>query len=470
MDGYAKRREELARRRRWVPYAIAKRGVLAVAIEALSVGDGDAVLDIGCDLGAFRDELASLRPLARYATVFDALGMPAPGASEVAPPDTVRLASDALALRREGAAKVFGTFVDKITREDEDVAVEALEEREGVRWGRLVGAPLASSLSHGGRAAVIVHAGDLSSSALAGARRELVSRGILERVVHLPQDSLVGRLVTTALLVLSEGNASVLVTDLRGADPEDPEIARMLLRGEGATERRIPREELADGLCDLGPSAVRPRPQADPLLPTVGDLADVFAGANVSRDARDVGSETVPGSTATVVPPSLLPVDGVLSGQLAPEELKRVSLDGVPARALVRAGDVLVPRSGNNFFATVVEGDPTGPGGERLLATSNVIIVRPGPHMDPYFLAALLNSPLGVETTLKGGPIRHTGVREIKSLPLPAALASAEAMSAAGERYRRALAKRRAARLAYERACEGLASDLASISIAPLAE
>lgn len=463
MDGYAERREELSRRRRWAPYAVAKQGVLAAAIEAISIRDGDEVLDIGCDLGAFRDELMERRPRARYGTVFDELGLPVPDASEGAPPDAVRLASDAVALRRGGAVKVFGTFVDKMSREDEAVAVEALGERAGTRWGRLVGALLASSLSRGGRAAVIVHAGDLSSSTLADARRELVARGILERVVHLPQDSLVGRLVTTALLVLSEDSPSVLVTDLRGAEPSNPEMALAISGDASAPERRIPCEELTDGPCDLGPSAVSPRAPADPLLPVVGDLAEVFAGANVSRDAQDAGDGTAPEDTAVAVPPSLLPTDGVLSDPLETGDPRSVSLDGVPKRALLREGDVLVPRSGNNFFAIVVEGMPAGPGGRRLLATSNVIVIRPAPHVDPYFLAAMLNSPLGVAATLKGGPIRHTGVREVRFLPIPTALGTPDAMSAVGDWYRRALARRRAARLAYERACDSLTNGLSDI-------
>ena len=80
---------------------------------------------------------------------------------------------------------------------------------------------------------MIVHAGDLSSISLARAREELAHRGILERVVHLPQNSMVGRLVTTTLLVLSEGNSSVLVTNLRGTDPADPGLASLLSEGAG---------------------------------------------------------------------------------------------------------------------------------------------------------------------------------------------------------------------------------------------
>ncbi len=146
---------------------------------------------------------------------------------------------------------------------------------------------------------------------------------------------------------------------------------------------------------------------------------------------------------------------------------RRLRLNDIPERTVIRDGDVLVPRSGNIFFATMVDGAPAGPGGERLFATSNVIIVRPSPHVDPYCLAALLNSPHGTEATLRGGPNRHTGVREIESLLLPVGFEDEGAVPRVAGWYRRALASRRATKMGYERARDALSKGLAGIGQVP---
>ena len=118
-----------ARGRKWAPYAVSKPGPLALAIEALSVTGSDAVLDLECDLGAFRDAMAEAHPRSHVESVFSALEIPEPDPSDAVPP---RHRAPRCPPRRNGwrgASKVFGTFVDRVSREEETLTLEAMDER-----------------------------------------------------------------------------------------------------------------------------------------------------------------------------------------------------------------------------------------------------------------------------------------------------------------------------------------------------
>lgn len=455
MSEYSQRRGELARTRRWAPYAVMRREVLDLAIELLEVRPGDVVVDLGCDLYALRDALSEECPSARVLDAFGISEIRYPEPDESEPPDVLDV--DLMALTGwapEYPTKVFGTFVDEPTAGLVGQALSLLAEDGSVRWGRFIGALVARYFCSGGRAVVVVRAGDLDVSSLAEARRRLVSAGLVERALLLPLDAMVGRRVTTALLVLSEGNATVGVTDLSGTAPGAAgrrgggltvEGALAAMRSEDPSLNRTLRCcDLASGECRLGAAALR-LPDADLPVLRVGDLAEVFAGENVSRaPGALVGAEALePPPDGDRYARAVGPGDfdhGELVAPRPPRAGDRfVPVSGVVGLKLLRRGDVVVPRASSSFSASVVGDDLDPTAGVPLLATHNLVVVRPRDGVDPYYLAALLNSPAGVATTLRGGPIRHTGVRDVALIPVPEWHERRGEMQRIGEWYRRAV-------------------------------
>lgn len=478
MSGYGERRAELARPRRWAPYAVMRREVLDLAAELLELGPGDVVVDLGCDLRAFSDAVAERRDPVRLISAFDIAGVPYPEPDDGGPPEALDV--ELLALDDwcfACPAKAFGTFVDEPAPELVERALSLLGEDTSVRWGRLVGALLAGRLCSGGRAVAVVHAGDLDIPRLAGARRRLVSSGLVERVLLLPLDAMVGRRVTTALLVLSRGNATVGVTDLGGLGL--PSVARGRARGlsvadalalTGSGNPPLNRElrccDLASGDCRLGAAALR-SPHDEPSALRVGDLAEVFAGKNVSR-APAAGDAPGAASGGALMARAVGPGD-FDHGDLAPTSSSRVpdklvSVPGISEGKLLRRGDVVVPRASSSFAATVVEDDLDPATGLPLLATSNLVVIRPKDGVDPYYIAALVNSPVGVVTTLRGGPIRHTGVRDVSLLPVPEWHERRGEMQRIGEWYRGAVERVRQRRRELLVEEEGVAEGLESLA------
>ncbi len=467
-EAYTDRIAALSQGRRWAPFAVLKQDALDLAIRLLEVGPSDIVADLSCDLGAFASRLEELRPGSRTVSAFELAGRDYPGPEATAPPALTPLAIEALesSLPR-GLARAFGTFVDRDEGDggledpwaDNGSAPATPRGKQGIRWGRLAGAAVAKRIASAGRAVVAVHAGDLDSSALANARRALVSSGAVERVVLLPLDAFVGRSLTSALLVLSDGNESVRITDLR----EEGGRSKGRRRRPGASRQGdairddavIDCGELAGGACRLGAEALREAGSEAEAGMRVRDLADVFTGINLSRDPRPVSVDEVPttdtpdGETppwCRVIGPSDLFEGVVVDATDLPDEGKFVPYGSDLADKTLREGDIVLPRSSSTFSTSLVSSGTDEGTGLPLVASSNLIVVRPREPQERGFLAALLDSPAGVAATLRGGPIRHTGVREVDAIPIADALLDPQRREDIGNWYlgaRQAVARTR---------------------------
>lgn len=104
---------------------------------------------------------------------------------------------------------------------------------------------------------------------------------------------------------------------------------------------------------------------------TLGSLADIYAGASGAGDSGEYACK--------VIQPNSFSDLGVLESfeiQYHKEEtVRKLSLS---------AGDILVKRL-NPSYVFVVSEDEAG-----AIASQNLLIVRPGPEIDPLYLACLL--------------------------------------------------------------------------------
>lgn len=86
-------------------------------------------------------------------------------------------------------------------------------------------------------------------------------------------------------------------------------------------------------------------------------------------------------------------------------------------KSRLRTGDVIVVRTGQAGAASVVPPDLDG------VNAIDLLIIRPGPGLDPHFLAAYLNAPSTRSRIIEGsvGAIQgHFNVAALRELPFPA--------------------------------------------------
>ncbi len=281
----------------------------------------------------------------------------------------------------------------------------------------------------GGRVAVVVPEGALSSRALTEGRAALLGSGCLERVVRLPPSCFEGSGRQGALLVLSRGNASVEFC--RATIFGSREFARVgersalpvgtLLDGEAVRLDRAFLERMVHARRPLGRDGGT----------RLGGVAWVRMGLN----ARRCGMEGVPKpeAKAYLVGPGDMEGGRWIEGSGAPVAGKPASLQPL------QEGDVVVARAGAWARARVFSG-----GGAPLYPLDTLIVITPAWDVDPYFLAAFLNGPDGLSAARSGGGTKHVGVQAIRELILPGGWR--EIQDEMGSKYREALLRLEEAR------------------------
>ena len=108
------------------------------------------------------------------------------------------------------------------------------------------------------------------------------------------------------------------------------------------------------------------------------------------------------------------------TGELAALEVQRRS-EPVSAKQMLSAGDVLVKRRKPSFVHVV------GDGGAQMVASQNLLVVRPGPEVDPLYLGCLLEQKeiigqiehvTGTSSVIKAISLKKLGEITIPVIPM----------------------------------------------------
>lgn len=143
--------------------------------------------------------------------------------------------------------------------------------------------------------------------------------------------------------------------------------------------------------------------------PTLKDLSeDIYRGMNVSSKSIEEGDGNY----------RLIKLSDVQEGQLRLEQLTRVSLERKShiEKYLVETGDVIISNRGHSIKIAVVpehEGD--------IILSHNFIGIRASNRLDPYYLKAFLESPLGMYYLTKnqvGTNILTINPKDLKDIPI----------------------------------------------------
>lgn len=138
----------------------------------------------------------------------------------------------------------------------------------------------------------------------------------------------------------------------------------------------------------------------------LGDIAEVFRGKAITKDLKKPGEFLV------------LNIVNIVSGEINYENMESVDWDDRKMkRHLLEAGDLLITCRGTVVKIAVFEDI-----GKKVIASSNIIVVRLKKGMSPRFLKLFLESPVG-ETILKSvmpfGPVLNLSPGIITHLMIP---------------------------------------------------
>ena len=261
---------------------------------------------------------------------------------------------------------------------------------------------IAEHCAGGGKAIAIVSDGTLSTDELCAGRAALVQSGMLQEVTYLPQGCFADAMIGGAALLLSQHNGKVTFSSTSGAHElkdRAKEIATSELLGAANETVRLD----YSFICAL------------PSLPQSGcplqQACSISVGHNASRGTRPVWSSS-PAGVRFVGPGDFI------NGRITqPEGLYLDAADEAPKSARLTPGVILIPRNGSDTKAFVYQGVDENNG--QVIALSTFIILKPRAGVDPYYIAAFLNSDSGLKIARTGGRTRHLSAASIKRLLLP---------------------------------------------------
>lgn len=139
----------------------------------------------------------------------------------------------------------------------------------------------------------------------------------------------------------------------------------------------------------------------------LGDIAEVFRGKAITKDLKKPGDFLV------------LNIINIVSGEINYANMESVDWDDRKMkRHLLEAGDLLITCRGTQIKMAVFKHVSD----KKVIASSNIIVVRLKKGMSPYFLKLFLESPVG-ETILKSvmpfGPVLNLSPGIITHLMIP---------------------------------------------------
>lgn len=300
-----------------------------------------------------------------------------------------------------------------------------------------------ASLNENGKAAVIVTHGTLFRG---GADREirqgLINDDLIEAVIGLPRNLFISTSIPTVILILNKNkpidrkgkiqfiNAQDHVEKTRGQnvlrEEDQAEIINAYRNAEEIKQYSmfVSLEEIEDANLNIANYI------------TVDEVESVFGDVLVNKSTYEnsIEKKIELKGLATMIrgmnTPSmkeleqqdgeyqLLQLADIQDGKIQFNKLASIDLEPKKASMYeVREGDILLSSRGYTIKIAVVPALD-----KKLIASHNFIVIRPNNNVNPYFIKAFLESPIGtyyINSKQKGTAVTILSVKDIESILLP---------------------------------------------------
>lgn len=416
-------------------------GIASLALAILDVRDGDRVVDFGSGAGCFlerasraiesaqligvevsRDRVAAARVFAKVSgsnVAYEFDDMFTYFEREVAGDKIDRAFSNYPWGMKAKRLKSKSRYLDKVLK---GMAEYGRPSSADWVFNRL----LVDSIKEDGVAVGIMTNGSAFNGTDARVRRYFIENGWVRAAVSLPAGAFFPWTgIGTTLVVFSHGNTKgvrlVDATDLgtherRGVTLSEDDVRTIVARLSEDSDRSALAsiDELAEREYTLFANRFLQKEIefANPIA-MESVVLDVTRGAGLRAKeldelacAKDTGIRYL--NLANIV-------DGVIDDELP--YLKE--LDPRLEKYCLKTGDLLISKNGAPYKVAVAE----VPDGQKILANGNLYIIKLDTEkIDPYYVAAFLNSPMGKETLArasKGSAIPNLPLSELRMIRLP---------------------------------------------------
>ncbi|WP_270406942.1 N-6 DNA methylase [Paenibacillus timonensis] len=318
------------------------------------------------------------------------------------------------------------------------------------------------SLKDDGKAIVTVTNGVLFQGAATGEiRRTLIEDDLIEAVITLPGGVFSGTAIPVSMLVLNKnkdakrkGKVQIIdatsfgerkrgITIISASEVDHILDSYFGLKEDNKFSRLLNIFEIRENSYNLLPSSYVQMEDAESII---GDV-------QIDRSAYEKNTPTIPLkqlvsiyrglNTASSVEPDavqakVIQLSDVKDGVLQLETVENYGIKSTTREeeAEIQSGDVLITSRGIAIKFAVV---PDLEGSEPYYLSANFIGLRPLPGVDPNFLLAFFESPIGesyIRALRKGSSLPILNVKDIQDIPIPKL--SVEEMTEVGLRYKKA--------------------------------
>lgn len=416
-------------------------GIASLVCRILDARDDDLVIDYGSGVGGFLERVAKANVRARLVGVeLDRSRVAAARIrAKVSGSNAAYEWGDMFdyferALAGEKADKVFSNYPWGMRAKHLEGKSEYLGKvlRGLSEYGRPASADwvfnrlLIDSINEGGIAVGIMTNGSAFNGADARVRKYFIENGWVRAAISLPAGVFFPWTnIGTTLLVLSHGNAKgvrlVDATDLgtkerRGVNLSEDDVQEILARMGVDSEKSalVPVGELAEREYTLSASRYLQKEirLVNPIaLKSV--IIDVTRGAGLR--AKELDELTCSEDTGI----RYLNLANIVDGSIDDELPFLKNLDPKLEKYCLKTGDLLLSKNGAPYKVAVAD----VPEGQRILANGNLYIIKLDTEkIDPYYVAAFLNSPDGKEILArasKGAVIPNLPLSELNKIKIP---------------------------------------------------
>lgn len=416
-------------------------GIASLVCKILDVRDDDFVIDYGCGIGSFLEKVAKTNGDARLIGVELNRCRVAVARirARVSGSNTVYEREDMFdyfehVLAGEKADKAFSNYPWGMRAKNLEGRSEYLEKvLKGIsEYGRPTSADwvfnrlLIDSINECGIAVGIMTNGSAFNGADARVRKYFIENGWIHAAVSLPAGVFSPWTnIGTTLVVLGHGNAEgirlVDATDLgtkerRGVSLTEDDVREIMARMNTDSDKSAlaPVSELAEREYTL--SANRYLQKEIKLVNPIAlksVFLDVTRGAGLR--AKELDELTCDEDTGI----RYLNLANIVDGSIDDELPFLKDLDPKLEKYCLETGDLLLSKNGAPYKVAVAE----IPEDQRILANGNLYIIKLDTEkVDPYYVAAFLNSPDGKEILArasKGTVIPNLPLNELNKINIP---------------------------------------------------
>ena len=266
-------------------------------------------------------------------------------------------------------------------------------------------------------------------------RRDLIKRGLLEGIILLPPNMLNTTGVQTALIIIRSNNDTVNMVDATGfavsgrrtnsfSKETIKEILNLYYTGRGYSDMpvlstrsiKVTTKEIADNGYSFEPTRYILKKQLQYINEVkLSDFTTkIFRGVQIKADDHDAMSEFNDAEPNCY----LLNLSDISNGYIN-DDLEKVHVDNLKKyqRYMLHPQDVIISARGTKISVAVADSSEK----RDIIVTGNLIAIRCGEELDPYFLKALFESNDGIamlKAIQTGGNIFAINPRQLQEMPI----------------------------------------------------